>query len=118
MGSYLAGSVGKCSNDTKTNVEAECAQYSLKLADALADVDRSASGMQMGCGLVANPRLYAALDEDEDFGAAPASGGSSLTFALAALLPLTAVVGFIGGKRLAKGRTFSVEETEGLVEVE
>merc|ERR1719446_1504012 len=68
MGSYLAGSVGKCSNDTKTNVEAQCAQYSLKLADALADVDRSAAGMQMGCGLVANPRLYAALDEDEDFG--------------------------------------------------
>merc|ERR1719453_380797 len=103
MGSYLAGSVGKCSNDTKTNVEAECAQYSLKLADALADVDRSASGMQMGCGLYSNPRLYASLEEDDDI-AAPASGNGAMTFSLAAVLPLTAVVGFVGGKRLAKAR--------------
>jgi hypothetical protein len=103
MGSYLAGAVGKCSNDTKTDVEAECAQYSLKLADALADVDRSAAGMQMGCGLVANPRLYSALEEDDDI-AAPASGSGAMTFSLAALLPITAVVGFVGGKRLRKGQ--------------
>jgi len=107
MGSYLAGSVGKCSNDTKTNVEAECAQYSLKLADALADVDRSASGMQMGCGLVANPRLYQSLEEEDDV-AAPASN-SGVTFSLAALLPFTAVVAFVGGKRLRQGQEQHVE---------
>merc|ERR1711896_54374 len=113
MGSYLAGAVGKCSNDTKTGVEAECAQYSLKLADALADVDRSAAGMQEGCGLVANPRLYDSLEEDdEDFGAAQAAGSGSLTFALAAFLPVTAVVGFVAGKRLAKARVQSEMEEE------
>merc|ERR1712185_841183 len=100
MGSYLAGAVGKCSNGTQIDVEAQCAQYSLKLFDALADVDRSAAGMQMGCGLTAAQRKY--LEEDDDL-VAPASGSSATTFSLAALLPFTAVVAFVGGKRLARG---------------
>jgi hypothetical protein len=110
MGSYLAGAVGKCSNDTKTDVEAECAQYSLKLADALADVDRSAAGMQMGCGLVANPRLYSALEEDDEDVSAAGSSSGPLTFALAAVLPITAVVGYVAGKRLARGTAVSTSE--------
>merc|ERR1711908_204130 len=101
MGAYLAGAVGKCSNGTQVDVEAQCAQYSLKLADALADVDRSAAGMQMGCGLTATQRMYL---EEEDFTAMPAAGnGNSVTLGLSAVLPITAVLGFVGGKRLARG---------------
>merc|ERR1712014_408094 len=106
MGAYLAGAVGKCSNGTQIDVEAQCAQYSLKLFDALADVDRSAAGMQMGCGLTAAQRLW--LEEDDDI-TAPAGGSGAMTFSLAALLPSTAVVAFVGGKRLAKDRTQHAE---------
>jgi len=110
MGAYLAGAVGKCSNGTQIDVEAQCAQYALKLFDALADVDRSAAGMQMGCGLTAAQRLW--LEEDDDLTAAPASGSSAVTFSLAALLPFTAVLAFVGGKRLAKGQRTDAELLE------
>jgi hypothetical protein len=113
MGEFLSGAIGKCTpmetaENYKTKSEAICAQYSLKLVHQLGVVDRASIEMSKQCELTKDQRLYLEQEDLEDDEEASSSG--SVTLALSALLPLTAVVGFVGGSRFAKTRTQTPED--------
>jgi len=110
LGEYLAGAVGKC--DAKSHSDALCAQMSLRLVRQIENVGRASVAMTKDCNVGGAERLYL---EDAD-ASAPASDNKA-TMALAALLPLTAVVAFVGGSRFAKSRA-QVMDAELLTQVE
>merc|ERR1712183_335935 len=85
--------------NTKLIVGAECAQESLDLIRHVDNVGRASVAMDQSCK-IGEERLF----ELENGGDAQGSFGNSLTLALAAFLPITAVLGFVGGSRLAKPR--------------
>jgi len=104
LGEYLAGVVGHCTD--YANVKALCAAQSARLIKQFTNVAKGGRGLAKECHL-SQSRLYA-LENDEDETDIPeASSSSSVTLALAAILPLTAVLGFVGGSRLSKGRSQS-----------
>lgn len=100
LGEYIAGVVGHCS--TPTNHHAACASDILGLLRNLAHL--SASGTELGeaCALTAAERLY--LETGSSAQAEDDTKTRSLSIALAALLPITAVLSFVGGRRMAKSR--------------
>jgi hypothetical protein len=106
LGSFLAAAVSDCSlfkggsDDT-----ADCAAHSLALISALHNIAHAGIEMSHKCKVTKEERLY--LENDE---AAPK--GSSMPLALAALVPISAVVSFVAGSRFAKARTQSVRETD------
>jgi len=108
LGEYLAGAIGKC--EAQTNANALCAQMALRLTRQTENVARAAVAMSQDCNIGAAERLY--LEEAED--AAPASSDKASS-ALMALLPLTAVVAFVGGSRFARNRA-QVADSELLVQ--
>jgi len=110
LGEYLAGAIGKC--DVNTSADAECAQMSLRLVRQTENVGRASVAMVGECDIGAAERLY--LEDAED-SMTPATSNKA-TVALAALLPITAVVAFVGGSRFAKARAQSTEDSELLVE--
>jgi len=97
LGEYLAGAIGKC--DAKTNSNALCAQMSLRLVRQVENVARAGTAMTKDCDIGGAERLYL---EDAEV-STPASDNKA-TMALAAILPITAVVAFVGGSRFAKAR--------------
>lgn len=99
LAEHISGAIGKCTANHQA--DAVCAQMSARLFHAVSDVGRASTGMNMGCSLTEAERLYLA-DEKTSM---PASDNGSITFALAALLPLTAVLSFVGGSRLSKSRS-------------
>jgi len=111
LGEYLAGAVGKC--DAKTHSSALCAQMSFRLVRQMENVGRASVAMTKDCDVGAAERLYL-----EDADASTPASDSKATIALAALLPLTAVVAFVGGSRFAKTRPQMTEDSEMLVQVE
>lgn len=120
MGEFLAGAIGKCTpigahNAYHTKVQAQCAQYSLKLVQQIHNVGRASIDMAAHCELTAAERLYLEDDDDDD-DVTPATGSSSVTLGLAALLPITAVLSFAVGKRLAKARSSLAQDCESLVD--
>jgi len=114
LGEYLSGALGKCTvaSNPDMSKDALCAQMSLRLIHHVDNVDRAGTNMARHCHLSAAERLYL---EDEDEEIAPASNNSA-TLALAALLPITAVLSFAIGKRLAKSRPQPEADCETLME--
>lgn len=114
MGEYLAGAIGRCSAPIKANTklreDAECSEHALELVRHIHNVGRASVDLNKYCEVSAE-RLYQ-LENGVEM---PNTTSSSVTFALAALLPITAVLSFVGGSRFAKSR---VQPHESLVEVE
>merc|ERR1712139_591312 len=81
----------------------QCAQMSARLAHAVGEVGTAATAMDGACAPTPAERLY--LDSIDQKKAVSAPATSSLTMGLTALLPITAVVAFVAGKRLAKARS-------------
>jgi len=117
MGEYLAGSIGRCSANTAANAKLkEDAQCAAEVEDLVGSLNRMASaaiGMKQSC-LGGEARLF-----ELEHGTGVQNSGSSFTVGLAALLPLTAVVAFVGGSRFAKSRGHaSVQESDLLMQEE
>jgi len=107
LGEYLSGAIGKCTpmtapNAIKTKSEAICAQYSIKLVKQLGDVDRASIQMARKCELTHDQRLY--LEQEDGDEKKEKKDENIVTMGLAALLPFTAVMSFVLGKRIAKTR--------------
>merc|ERR1719443_1947817 len=120
MGEYLSGAIGKCSpynyDSYKTKTDAICAQYSLKLIAQLGVADRAGIAMSKACELTDDQRLY--LEEETSDDKKKKKNESAVTLGLAGLLPFTAVVSFVMGKRFAKVRTVEPRDCEALVGAE
>lgn len=101
LGEYIAGVVGHCS--TPVNHQAACASDILGLLRNLAHLSASGTQLAQACSLSAAERLY--LENDKDAQAEDDTNTRSLGFALAAFLPITAVLSFVGGRRMAKSST-------------
>jgi len=120
MGEYLAGAIGKCTpmnagGALETKRSAICAQYSLKLIHQLGVTDRAAVAMADKCDLTSDQRLYL----DGDTVKMPSASASSVNLALAALLPISAVLAFVAGSRFAKKPQFQpARDFESLVPCE
>jgi len=106
LGSFLAAAVDDCSLFKGAGDEsADCASHSLALVAALNNVARAGIEIADKCKVTKEERLY--LENGE---ATPK--GSSMPLALAALLPISAVVSFVAGSRFAKARAQSVRESD------
>jgi hypothetical protein len=112
MGQYLSNAVGRCSPATVTNANritnSECAGEISHLVRHVSNVGRASVDLQQSCEIGAE-RLY-----QIEHGEVENQSSNSMTLALAAFLPLTAVLSFVGGSRFAKPRaqnfdTLSVE---------
>lgn len=91
MGSNLAAGVSDCSSvKGDANDKAGCASASLALVSALTGISQAGEAMQGVCGADAS-RLYQNREVP--------TGSSSLPLALAAFLPITAVLSFMVGRR-------------------
>jgi len=99
MGEFIAGVVGHCSKPE--NQPAACASEVLGLLRNLAELSQAGTIMGNVCELSADERLY--LDNARGGVEAPDNTNSNLpTSALVALLPMTAVLSFVAGRRIAK----------------
>jgi hypothetical protein len=95
MGSNLAESFSDCSSvKGGGNANADCASGVLALASALTGVAQAGKAMKGAC-TVSVSRLYQNREV--------ATGSSSLTVALAAFLPIAAVLSFVVGRRTRAG---------------
>jgi hypothetical protein len=112
MGQYLSNAVGRCSPatvaNTKRTYDAECAGEVSHLVRHVSNVGRASVDLQQSCEIGAE-RLY-----QIEHGEVENQSSNSMTLVLAAFLPLTAVLSFVGGSRFAKPRaqnfdTLSVE---------
>jgi len=110
LGAFIANAVGHC-DAHKFNGDAYCAAQSMRLVNEVNNVAKAGVAMAKECHEDSDSRLYL-LDEEDD--EAPASSSSSVTMALAAMLPITAVLAFVGGSRLAKARSQPVRDFEEL----
>merc|ERR1712216_1038677 len=110
MGEYLAGSIGRCSANTAANAglkeNTQCAAEAEQLVGSLNRMASASIGMKQSC-LGGEARLF-----ELEHGEGAQSSGSSFTIGLAALLPLTAVVSFVGGSRFGKSRGQPVADIE------
>jgi hypothetical protein len=101
MGEYLSSAIGKCQMNTVTQAKlitnSECASEAMHLVRHVSNVGRAGVAMQQNC--VADARLF-----QIEHGNVEPQSSNSMTLALAAFLPLTAVLSFVGGSRFAKPR--------------
>ena len=77
------------------------------------NVGRASTAMSKACKVEGAQRLYL---EDDEASTSPAASTGSVTLALAALLPITAVLSFVGGTRLAKARAQPARDCESLMD--
>jgi len=100
MGEFLAGAIGRCTANTAANAklkgDSQCTREAMHLVSALDRMSSAGLAMKASC-MEGETRLY-----ELEHSAGAAQGGSYLTIGLAALLPLTAVLAFVGGSRFAK----------------
>jgi len=105
MGEYLSGAIGRCSPGNAAHKAlregAECGEEAMKLVRHLHNVGRAGVDLGKYCA-EGEERLYQL--EHGTVEVQSASGGS-VTLFLAALLPISAVLSFVGGSRFAKART-------------
>jgi len=107
MGEYLSSAIGKCQMDTKAQEalidHSECVSEVMHLVRHTSNVGRAGVDLQQHCQLGAE-RLY-----QLEHGNVQPPSSNSMTFALAAFLPLTAVLSYVLGRRLAKSPAQSFE---------
>jgi len=103
LSEFISGAVGKCSITPKNRANGQCAQQASKLTHALSAVVHAGGVISETCAPTPAERLYLDSLNQKKTAAAPATSG--LTMGLTALLPITAVVAFVAGKRLATGRS-------------
>jgi len=101
MGEYLAGAVGKCSPDG-AHKGSLCAAASQRLVQQLTTFSEGAIDVSQTCGSTPAPpapeRLYSAKVKK-------VNASSTTNLLLAAFLPVTAIVGFIGGRVFGSRRS-------------
>jgi len=101
MGEYLSSAIGKCQMDVVTQAKlitnSECTSEVMHLVRHVSNVGRAGVDMQQNC--LADARLF-----QIEHGDVEPQSSNSMTLALAAFLPLTAVLSFVGGSRFAKPR--------------
>lgn len=114
LAEYISGSVSNCASNVNDKVNAGCAQMSARLTHATGEVGVAATRLAAACQPTPAARLY--LDSLDNKKAAAAPATNSLTMGLTALLPLTAVIAFAAGKRLAKTRMQQIPDEELVVE--
>ena len=85
-----------------------------RIVHHIENVNRAGVAMSKACHVGEAQRLY--LEDDEASTTQEATSSSSVTMALAALLPITAVLSFVGGTRLAKSGTQPARDCESLME--
>jgi len=105
FGAYISGAFGDCSAFAKSPADTDAAGCASAVLAAIAQLSKAAvAGLQMKeeCSASAS-RLY--LDTQGQ-----ATPYSSMFTALAAALPLAAVLGFLAGSRLAKVRGHAVSQ--------
>lgn len=104
----IAGSIGHCSNPV--NDDAACASSVLGLVGSLAHVGGAGELIQHTCK--SDARLYL------ENGRSVSDNGINYTnFGFAALLPITAVVSFLAGRRMKSARQFTSDaEAQELIE--
>jgi len=100
IGEYIAGAIGKCTIDAGLATKALCSQESIDLVQSADECARSALYVHKYCQH-AEDRLYeienGIYKDHEEKHSKP-----QVTTALAALLPVAAIVGFLSGKRVGK----------------
>jgi len=108
LGSFVAGAVAHCKaaaggSDTK----AVCASTVQGMVNNLVNVADVGMSVHKACALTDEQRLYLEADSQT-----ATSTSSSLPMALAALLPISAVLSFVAGSRFAKARAQSVRSPD------
>merc|ERR1711907_293019 len=93
MGGYLAGAVGHCSKPEAVHGSV-CSEASLLLVEDLTKVGEAGTQLHEHCGLAAT-RLYSEFDANK---VQSKSGFSATNVILAAFVPVTAIVSFVGGR--------------------
>jgi len=96
LGAFLAGAVNTCM--VKPNAKAACAEQSLTLVGQLHAIAEAGLKVSRECKVDEADRLY--LENG-----AKAATSNSVPLALAALLPISAVLSFVAGSRFAKYRS-------------
>jgi hypothetical protein len=96
LGAFLAGAVNTCM--VNPNAKAECAEHSLTLVSELHKIAQAGLKVKGECKVDEADRLYL-----ENGGKAATS--NSMPLALAALLPISAVLSFVAGSRFSKYRS-------------
>jgi len=100
LGSFVAGAVAHCKGYMgEKDTKAVCASTVQAMVSNLANVADVGMSVHKACALSEEQRLY--LESDS---AKATSSSSSLPMALAALLPISAVLSFVAGSRFAKVR--------------
>jgi len=109
LGSFLAGSVAHCESAIagKEDSKAECASTVQGMVANLMNVADVGMKVHKACALSEDERLYLETDAQK---ASPSS--SSMPLAMAALLPISAVLSFVAGSRFAKARAQSVRSPD------
>jgi len=109
MGEYLSSAIGKCQMNVVTQAKlitnSECASEAMHLVRHVSNVGRAGVDLQQNC--VADARLF-----QIEHGDVEPQSSNSMTLALAAFLPLTAVLSFVGGSRFAKPRSQGLDFDE------
>merc|ERR1719215_1642753 len=109
MGEFIAGVVGHCSKPE--NQPAACASEVLGLLRNLVELSFAGTKISKACTLNPAQQLY--LDNAKEGVKTPTTTSNNLpSFALAALLPMTAVVSFVAGRRMAKFRQAPAADDE------
>jgi len=93
MGGYIAGAVGHCSKPEAVHGSV-CSEASLLLVEDLTKVGEAGTQLHEHCGLAAT-RLYSEFDANK---VQSKSGFSATNVILAAFVPVTAIVSFVGGR--------------------
>lgn len=111
VGEYLAGAIGQCTESGSSHDEL-CVQESAKLVQQLTRVANAGVDMSTKCeatpaAVKIDARLFSFKKQKKQ----SALGGSS-NLILAAFLPLTAIVSFVGGRFYANRRTGTEEARE------
>jgi hypothetical protein len=127
MGGYLAGAVGQCrrtdpnvkDKDTRTEL---CVQASEQLVHDTTEVAQSGVQMSQKCGgeptvdIIEQGRLYSDYDHDDK--KKKDEGKDNMNILLGALVPITAFVGFVGGRFFANQRAVTQTAREIMSDVE
>jgi len=109
MGEMIAGVVGTCTKPD--NQQAKCAAGVLGLLRNLVHMSNAGKALDGACEATAAERLFLENGGSQAQAQAPTKDNLP-TFALAMLLPITAVMSFVAGRRMAKSQRTPTYDAE------